>query len=291
MPDLSKSAVTVLGLGAMGTALAEAVLAAGHPATVWNRSAGKAAPLVAQGAVQAATAAEAIADNRFVLVCLLDYDSVREVLDGAADALAGKVVVNLTNGTPAQARALAAWVAARGAEYLDGGIMAVPPMIATPGAFILYSGSTSAFDTYRPVFDVLGESHYLGTDPGLAPLHDIALLSGMYGQFMGALHAFALVNSEGGKAADFAPLLGRWLTGMSGFVLRSAGQIDSGDYTTGVVSSLGMQAAAYRNLLTTADDQGVSPELLAPLAGLLDRGVADGRSAENFIALVELLKK
>jgi hypothetical protein len=59
--------------------------------------------------------------------------------------------------------------------------MAVPPMIAKPGAFLLYSGSRSAFDTHRPVLDSLGESRYLGADPGLAALHDLALLSGMYG--------------------------------------------------------------------------------------------------------------
>lgn len=51
--------VSVLGLGAMGNALAAALVKAGHATTVWNRSAGKADNLVAQGAQAAATAGDA----------------------------------------------------------------------------------------------------------------------------------------------------------------------------------------------------------------------------------------
>jgi len=46
------SAVTVIGLGSMGSALAGAVLEAGYPTTVWNRTAGKAEPLVRRGAAR-----------------------------------------------------------------------------------------------------------------------------------------------------------------------------------------------------------------------------------------------
>ena len=116
----------------------------------------------------------------------MDMASVTDVLDPAKDVLAGRVVVNLTNGTPAQARELAGRY---DSDYLDGGIMAVPPTIGTPDAFVFYSGSRSAFDTNRAVLDLFGESRYVGDDAGLAALHDIALLSGMYGMFIGSLHA------------------------------------------------------------------------------------------------------
>lgn len=45
-----RSAVTVIGLGQMGSALAATLLEQGHPTTVWNRSAQKAQPLVERGA-------------------------------------------------------------------------------------------------------------------------------------------------------------------------------------------------------------------------------------------------
>src|SRR5687768_17444861 len=120
---------TVIGLGAMGVALAAAFLKDGHPTTVWNRTTEKADALVARGARRASTVADAIHASPVVVVCVLDYDVVREVLGPAWGALSGKAVINLTNGTPQQAREMAEWVAAQGADYLDGGIMATPPMI------------------------------------------------------------------------------------------------------------------------------------------------------------------
>ena len=54
-------AITVIGLGNMGSALARRFLAGGHPTTVWNRTAAKADPLRAAGATVAPNAASAIA--------------------------------------------------------------------------------------------------------------------------------------------------------------------------------------------------------------------------------------
>lgn len=290
MPDGSKTGVTVLGLGAMGTALAEAFLAGGHPTTVWNRSPGKSEGLVAKGAVVAATPAEAIAANGVVVACLFDARSVHEVLDAGDASLPGRVLVNLTNGTPGEARELAARAAGQKVEFLDGGIMAVPPMIGSPAAFVLYSGSESAFEANKELFDSLGESLYYGTDPGSAALHDFALLSGMYGMFMGVLQAFALIGSEGSEARPFAPLLKRWITGMSGFIDSAAEQIDKRDYTIGVVSNLAMQAGAGDAFAKVGEEQGISAELLAPLQPLMRRRVADGHGHEDLTGIVELLK-
>ncbi|SFO83211.1 NAD(P)-dependent oxidoreductase [Amycolatopsis rubida] len=283
------TSATVLGLGAMGGALAGALLGAGRPVTVWNRSADKTKPLVERGAVAAESAAEAVAASELVIVCLLDDASVREVLATASPA--GRTVVNLTNGTPRQARELAEWVTERGGTFLDGGIMAVPPMIGQPGAFVFYSGPKDVFDTHRAAFDTFGGSNYVGEDPGLAALHDLALLSGMYGQFTGILQAYALIRSEGLSAVEFAPLLSGWLTAMSSFVEQAAVEVDSADYAQDVVSNLGMQAAAFENLPIAAADQGVSSELLAPLHQLLLRRAADGHGAENLTSVIELLKK
>lgn len=291
MTEHGKTPVTVLGLGAMGTALVEALLAAGHPVTAWNRTASRAEIVAAKGASVTSTAAEAIAANEIVIACLLDYDSVHEVLDPVVSGLRGRALINLTNGTPGQAREMSAWAGEHGAEYVDGGIMAVPPMIGSPGALIFYSGSGSVFARARSALDTFGGAQYLGVDPGLAPLYDIALLSGMYGQFIGVIQAYALVGSAGVKAREFAPLLRGWMDAMGSFLERSAEQIDDGDHTTGVVSNLAMQAAAYPNLMQAAKEQGVSAELLEPLLPLMNKRVADGHGEEDLVGVIELLKK
>jgi 3-hydroxyisobutyrate dehydrogenase-like beta-hydroxyacid dehydrogenase len=286
-----EKSVSVLGLGAMGAALAGAFLAAGRRVTVWNRSSGRADDLVARGAAEAASAGEAVAASGTVVVCLLDHASVHEVLDPVAAELAGKVLVDLTNGTPAQARELAGWARRPGAELLNGGIMAVPPTIGTPAAFVLYDGSRAVFDAARPVLDALGASVHVGEDPGRAALLDTALLSAMYGMFGGVLHAYALAGSGGVRAGEFAPLLSRWLGAMGEFADGAAEQIDAGDYATGVVSGLAMQAAAYPNLVAVARDQGVDPALVAPLGPLMARRVADGHGHEDITGVVELLRE
>ena len=85
--------VAVLGTGIMGAAMARSLLAAGVPATVWDRSPEATSPLAAAGAV-AASAAEAVRDARVVITMLPTAEVVESVVfDGhvaesfAADAV------------------------------------------------------------------------------------------------------------------------------------------------------------------------------------------------------------
>ncbi|WP_410785753.1 NAD(P)-dependent oxidoreductase [Kribbella sp. C-35] len=284
-----KTPVTVLGLGAMGTALARAFLAAGHPTTVWNRTPGRSPELDTElGAIRAATAAEAIAASPLVVVCLLVDDTVRSTLDGID--LTGTTIVNLTNSTPGQARATAERVATAGAQYVDGGIMAVPAMIGGPAAFIFYSGVPEAFEQHRADLSVLARPEYVGADPGLAALYDIALLSAMYGMFGGAQHALALIGTENVPAEPFTErFLLPWLTAMLGSLPRIAKDLDNGPSDT-AGSNLEMQAAAFDNLTDASRAQGVDPMLLEPMGGLLRKAVAAGHGDADLAALIGLLR-
>ncbi|MEU7317755.1 NAD(P)-binding domain-containing protein [Streptomyces sp. NPDC007083] len=283
------SPLTLLGLGAMGTALGRTWLAADHPLTVWNRTPARAAALAAEGAEAADSAAEAVAANSLILVCLMDDASVQEVLTGTD--LTGKDLVNLTTCTPAQARARAEWARERGARYLDGGIMAVPPMAGVPeaGGYVFYSGSPELFEQHEETLSVPLGTRYVGRDAGFAALHDVALLSAMYGMFAGAAHAFALIRREDIDPASLAPLLADWLTAMAPSVHRTADQLRSGDYTEGVLSTLAMQVAGTPTFLQTAEQQGVSPELLSPYFALMRRRLADGDGAEGLTGVIDLL--
>lgn len=286
---VEKTPVTLLGLGAMGAALARTWLAAGHPLTVWNRTPVRAEALAAAGARVADSAAAAVAANTLVVVCLLDDASVDEVLAGAD--LADRDLVNLTTSTPAQARARAEWARERGARYLDGGIMAVPPMVGVPeaGGYVFYSGSRELLERHRRTLGVPVGVTYVGEDAGFAALHDVALLSAMYGMFAGAAHAFALIRKEDIDPAALAPLLADWLVAMAPAVHRTAGQLRSGDYTQGVVSNLAMQVAGTPTFLRTAEQQGVTPELLHPYFQLMRRRLAEGGGEEDLTGVIDLL--
>ncbi|WP_333930471.1 NAD(P)-binding domain-containing protein [Streptomyces sp. AHA2] len=139
--------VAVLGLGLMGGALAGAFLRAGHPVTVWNRTAVKADALVARGATLAGSSAAAVAAAPLVVVCVSDYDAVAGILDGP---LRGRVVVNLTTGTPSRARALAEEVRRRGGGYLDGGVRPCPKPSAHPRPCSRTAGRGRCTTSTRP---------------------------------------------------------------------------------------------------------------------------------------------
>ncbi|MEV4171024.1 NAD(P)-binding domain-containing protein [Nonomuraea sp. NPDC049709] len=279
--------ISVLGLGLMGSALAGGLLAAGHRVTVWNRTPAKAEPLVAKGATLADTPARAVEASPLVIVCLLDYPSVEEVLGQAS--LEGRVIANLTTGRPAEARETASWVAGRGGDYLDGGIMAVPQMIAQPGALILYSGSQRAFDRYQPALAAMAEPRFTGDDPGMAPLLDLAMLTGMYGQIAGLLEAAALVTSAKFPLGEFVEsLLVPWLNAMAAQQPAWAAKMESGDHST-EVSNLEVNRAGLENLVRTFREQGVKPDLLLPMKTIVDQRTARGLGHEGLSGLIEEL--
>ncbi|MGW6424048.1 NAD(P)-dependent oxidoreductase [Nocardia sp. NPDC055053] len=219
--------VSVLGLGAMGSALAQALLTGGHQVTVWNRTAARAEPLVAQGAVLAASSAEALAAADLVILCVLDDAAVREHIEPVAALLRGHTVVNLTTTTPEQARALGRWAADNEVELIDGGIMAVPSMIGGPGAFVLYSGATAAFDRYRPVLELFGRADFVGADPGAAAMYDVSILGGMYAMFAAFQQGGAMVRTTGGTAAQLAALMAPFLQAMATLLAQHAPGIDT----------------------------------------------------------------
>ncbi len=285
------SGISIIGLGAMGKALAACFIRKGCAVTVWNRTPGKAGSLTANGAIASATAAEAVAASDLIVMCVLDYAAANGIVEAAASALSGRTLVNLTNGTPAQARDTAERVATLGGLYVDGGIMATPPMIGGEYASILYSGSRSAFDKHARMLQTIARAQYLGADAGLASLNELALLSGMYGVFAGALQAFALMKSEGSDAERLLPLLLPWLTAMMPSLQAMAKAIDNRRHDQDVASSLAMQAAGLENMLTAGRELGVDFNLIEPMARLIARRVEDGFGSDGISGVYELIRR
>ncbi|WP_433734715.1 NAD(P)-dependent oxidoreductase [Nocardia sp. CA-129566] len=282
------TSVTVLGLGAMGQALASAFVRAGHPTTVWNRSPGRDAELIATGAKSARTVAEAVAASDLVVVCLLDHRSVHGVLDPVADILADRALLNLTSTEPRGSRELAEWAASHGIDFLDGGIMATPPMIGQPGSSLLYSGSRSVFDTHRAALESLGSAEYFGADAGQAALVDFALLAGMYTMFAGFYHGAAMVRTIGISAEDFGHRTAGWLAAMAGSLPRAGATIDSGDYSK-PFQPLDFTKAALDAIVSASRDAGVDLDVIGAIKNLVDRQVADGYGAQSSERMFESL--
>jgi 3-hydroxyisobutyrate dehydrogenase-like beta-hydroxyacid dehydrogenase len=283
-----QDAVALLGLGVMGRALAAALLDDGRDVTVWNRSPGRDAELVGRGAHRADDARDAVLAAPAVVVCLDDHTSVHDTLDPLAEQLRGRVVVNLTTTTPNEARELASWASDHGVRYLDGAIMATPPMVGAPGAAILYSGDEGVFDELRGLLDLWATSTFEGADAGRASLLDLAMLSGMYTMFAGFLHGAAMVGVDGVDATGFARRAAPFLAAMTEAFALDAAVIDAGDYSDPVQS---LDWSDLGHLVRASEEQGVDPAPIAMVEELRRRQVAAGHGGADFARIYEGLRR
>jgi 3-hydroxyisobutyrate dehydrogenase-like beta-hydroxyacid dehydrogenase len=283
--------ISFIGLGEMGSALARAAVRAGHPATVWNRTAGKADGLGARvvPSVEDALGERSDGQSRLLVICLFDHRSVHDVLDPVAGRLAGARILNLTTTSPESARELARWANGAGAQYLDGGIMATPDMIGNPGSRIFYSGDRTVLDDHRSILELWGTAEYFGEDAGRASLYDLALLSAMYVMFAGFFHGAAMLGAAGIPAAEFAAMAVPWLQVTAEALPEFAGVIDGTDY-----AAPGQQSLLFSDIsdiIEASRDQGVSTEVVDVVQRLIHRQIDAGHGDEGFARIIESIRR
>ncbi|WP_157555377.1 NAD(P)-dependent oxidoreductase [Nocardia crassostreae] len=291
MRDTESTPVTVLGLGSMGRALAEAFLAAGHPTTVWNRTPAKAAPLVAAGARQAADIEQAVAASPVVVSVLTTFSATLQALGPASDALAGRTLITLNSGNPTGARAMADWAAARGARFLGGAIKDVPSAVGKPGTLLYFGGDRTVFDEYEPVLRILGgHTLHLGPEPDLAALYESAVGATLLPALLGFFEGAAMLTARGIKAAEMVPYSVKWLQMIESLLPLLAEEIDTADYTR-LGSSVGVFYEGIANETAGGADAGVDLSWHEPMNDLLRRAMDAGYGDHSITALIELLRR
>jgi 3-hydroxyisobutyrate dehydrogenase-like beta-hydroxyacid dehydrogenase len=284
-----RAPVTVAGLGPMGQALADAFLAAGHPTTVWNRTAGRAAALRDRGATEADTIDQAFGAGTIVVICVRDYDAVRDLLDMVQLDWTGRTLVNLTSGAPDQARRLAEWAGARQISYLDGAILTPTPTIATPAARVIYSGSSDAYASARGTLSAISSQPiYLDHNPSAANSYDTALLDIFHTTVHGIVHGFALVTAEGIRGGQFAPFATGIASLLPEMVTRFAAQLDAGSHP-GERSTIASSRASIRHIIDTADQHGIDTGALHAALAVIDRATAEGHGGDGLSYLATAL--
>lgn len=288
--SLPPTTVSVIGLGAMGRALAGAFIAAGHRVTVWNRTAGRADELAAAGAIVAPSVADAVTASPLTVVCVLDPTAVGGVLDAAGERLAGATIVNLTSSIPEDARALAARVTASGARYLDGKIMVPTPLIGTDDGYVIYSGDQAVFDEHADTLRALGaDAERLGDDPGLAASFDLGMLDIFFNGMAAFLHASALVRADGVTATAFLPYADRVVDVLRTTMAGLADEVDRADHT-GDEDNLEMEAAALDHIIATSAGRGIDTTVPGAVRALVGNAIANGFGRDGFSRVIDVLR-
>lgn len=191
--------IAVLGTGTMGAAMARNLLSAGHRVTVWNRSAGRAAPLADAGATVAGTPAQAVAGAAVVLTMLFDLEATRTVVEQAAESFAaGTLWVQTGTAGPDGTAELAAWAADHGLDYLDAPVLGTKRPAEDGVLVVLASGDPGLGLRAEPVFDAIGSRViWAGARPGAASALKLACNAWVLTLTTAAAQSLALTAAQG----------------------------------------------------------------------------------------------
>ncbi|MFC0084713.1 NAD(P)-dependent oxidoreductase [Dyella flava] len=281
--------VGFIGLGAMGSAMASNLIAAGHTVTVWNRSEAAAEKLASLGAKTVRTPDRAAQGD--VLHSMLANDqAVREVfLDGALlDAMdPGTVHVNHATISVGLARHLAEEHAKRGLDYVAAPVFGRPDVAAAGKLNMLVAGQSAAIEKAKPLLDLMaGKLWPMGELPERANVVKLA------GNFMivtaieSLAEASTLVRAYDVNATDFIELMTSTL--FASPVYQGYGKAIAEQRFTppGFSLPLGLKDVML------AQEAGFAQQVPMPLAGVLRdsllEGLADGAEGMDVAALARV---
>jgi len=148
-----------IGLGIMGSPMAQHLLAAQHDMFIRTRSK---VPAELAGAHVCATNADVARAADIIFLMLPDTPDVEAVLfgkDGVAEGLSqGKIVVDMSSISPMDTKTFAQKINALGCEYLDAPVSGGEVGAKAASLTIMVGGSEATFNTVKPLFDLMGKN-------------------------------------------------------------------------------------------------------------------------------------
>lgn len=277
------NAVTVVGTGAIGSAVVRVLLKDGYDVTVWNRTAGRAAELVAEGAARAGSLQEAVSSSPLVLLTLTDHAAARQCLNRVD--LSGQTVVGMYTGTADDARQAAERVGELGGHYVDAGIQTAPEAIGTDTATILYSGSRPAFDQHRAVFDLLSTPRFVGEAPDAAAIWDLTLFGLWYDAQLGLLRALDTVRAAGIDMAEFGDTASTQLNHVLTAIPATVDELRQAAYPAGP-ANLAEHLTVVNHLVELRAGQRLGTGGLPDVAARIEALIAEGHGGDGLTATV-----
>lgn len=281
--------VSVIGCGAMGSALARAFITGGHRTTVWNRTPDKTLPLVQAGARSEASVVAAVRASPAVVVCVADYPATYGLLSAPEikSALEGRTLIQFSTGGPEEAREAHRWAAKLGASYLDGALLAFPKQIGRASTTIFLSGDEAAWQRHLPLIQCLaGKPVFVGPDAGGAEAVDLAILSNFLCAAAGAAHAAAICEAEGIDMAHVMSVLPEGSD--AGYVMST---IKAGKFASPGATVNTWHNTAVQKLRKQAERLGIGRQVPELINALTSAAQTSGYGAEHIAAIVKVMRK
>ena len=203
--------VGFIGLGQMGSGMANSLLKSGHEVTVFNRTASKMKALVEQGALPATRVGDACRGEAVITMLAAD-DALESVVFGSEGVISnlgrGAIHLSMSTISIALSERLAAAHAEAGQRFVAAPVFGRPEAAAAAKLFIVSAGAPDAVDACLPLLDALGQKTFtFGNNPQAA---NLVKLSGNFliASVIEALgEAMALVGKAGVDRGQYLDLL------------------------------------------------------------------------------------
>ena len=233
----SKTKVGLIGLGLMGQPIGMNLLKAGHPLTVWNRTASRASELVALGAKLATSPKEVAAASDVLLTIVSDPPALESVLWGAdgkdSGALAGlkpgSTYIDSSTISPVLARRIAAACAERKVRFLDAPVTGGDWGAKKGELVFMVGGEAATLKAVEPILGVLGKRWFHLGSNGAGQTIKLAMNMILALQVDALAEALALVTGAGLKGEDLVEVMQSSMA-RSGVLDIKAPNLLKGDY-------------------------------------------------------------
>ena len=280
-----------VGLGTMGAAMAANLRRAGFEVTVWNRTPGRAAELVALGAREAATPAAVAAASDVVVCCVSDTPDVEAVLFGddgvAAGLAAGGLVIDCSTISPSATATFAQRLADQGIQLVDAPVSGGSEGARNATLTIFVGGEPEAIERARPVLEALGKTITPFGPPGSGQAVKAVNQVMIAGVYLAVAEGIVLAMRAGLDPEAVAAALGGGVAG-SWILANRSGKMINNDYPLGFRTSLHLKDLGIA--LEMARHLGVVLPVTA-LAAQLEAGlVAQGRGDEDMSNLARSIR-
>lgn len=280
-----------LGLGTMGEVMALRLLRAGHSLHVWNRTAAKAASLVAAGACAAAGPAEVLAACPVVFLMLADGAATDTVLGRGTPAFAavrGRLFVNCATVSPGYSSGLERDLLAAGARFVEAPVSGSRKPAEAGTLIAMLAGEPSAVATVAPLFAPLAKQ---AVDCGPVPNGTLTKLATnilLVNSVAALAEMMCFADAYGLDRAKVAEVVSNGQLGSDNVRIRSAklAQRDFSPHSAirNVFDSLGRTGEA-------AAAAGCSLPLTERTLQLLRETIQLGHADDDMIALFHAIKR
>ena len=206
MDESNRKNISVIGLGSMGSALAETLLKSDFNISVWNRTLSKAQYLENKGAKIYLSPNEAFENSQFIIASLSNYEAWNNIIDSnQIDIdLSGKTIIQLTTGSIEEVSDLSDWVKKYNGDLLEGIISCFPSQIGTEDSLILLAGNNTSINNCKEIISILSPKYKnLGNNLIAPTVLSRAFLSGALGGLIGMMNGAVLCQKADISLNDF----------------------------------------------------------------------------------------